>query len=105
MSNRNIPKHYKSSSAQVRNFTGQDFQDIQVEPYNGSSFNNATRKIQFRLPRSGILDGQKSFLKADVLVAGGSADHLASIFNKMKVYCGNVLLQDSTDFGNYRTKE
>lgn len=100
-----IPKHYKIENQQVRNFTGVVSELVQIDPYNGSTFNTSTRKIKFRLPRVGVLDGTRSYLKADVLVAGGSSDSLASSFNKLKVFFGNTLVVDEVDFGWQRTKE
>lgn len=100
-----LPRHYKVADAQVRNFTGVVSELVQLDPYNGSSFNTSTRKIKYRLPRVGVLDGIKSYQKCDVNVAGGSSDSLASHFNKIKVWVGNQLIVDSTDDGRMRTLE
>ena len=102
-----LPKHYKSADAQVRNMSGIVFEDVEIEPYNGTSFNTTTnRKIQFRLPRTGILDPQKSYMLADYEIANSGAIYSAmSCFKKMKVWIGNVLAVDEDYFNWARHKE
>jgi hypothetical protein len=105
MSNSRIPRHYRSNDNQVRNFSGVSIQDHRIIPNNAQSFNTTTKKMVFLLPRVGVLDGHRSYLSCDVNVAGGGCDHLASLFRKMKVWIGNVMVVDEDDFGWARTKE
>jgi len=103
----NIPRHYKSADARARNATSIEFTDVELDPYNGTSFNNTNkRKIKFRLPRVGTLNGQKSGLKADVHVSGGSSDCLVSHFDKFRLWIGSTLVVDETqDWGRYKVLE
>ena len=102
--NGDIPKHFTNSKAtSLRNFSDVKRAIHRIEPYNAQTFNSTTqRRILTKLPRVGLLRGTRSYMRCDVVVAGGSINSVYEIFNRHRVKVGNQVVIDEREYGFYK---
>ena len=95
-----IPKHYKAKPTEIRNFSDAVKRVHKVKPKDYTTFDNTNnRRIRFVLPRKSLLRGVRSYLRADVTVAGGNVNSLYECFNRMIINVGNQEIMNEREFG------